>query len=39
MARLKANEEEMDRDEWKNLPEKQREELQNTFRHTGRTAR
>ncbi|CAF0773012.1 unnamed protein product [Adineta steineri] len=39
MARLKGNQEAMDRGEWNNLPDQQRQELENTFRHTGQTAR
>ena len=39
MARLKGNQEAMDRGEWNGLPDQQRQELENTFRHTGQTAR
>jgi hypothetical protein len=39
MARLKENQEAMDRGEWNALPDQQRQELENTFRHTGQIAR
>ncbi|UJR37169.1 hypothetical protein I4U23_029878 [Adineta vaga] len=39
MTRLKSNQESKESGEWDNLPEQQREELENTFRNTGRTAR
>jgi hypothetical protein len=39
MARLKENQEAMDRGEWNDLPDQQRQELENTFRHTGQIAR
>jgi len=39
MARIKENQEAMDRGEWNALPDQQRQELENTFRHTGQIAR
>ena len=39
MARLRENQEAMDRGEWTSLPDQQRQELENTFRHTGQIAR
>jgi hypothetical protein len=39
MARLKGNQEAMERGEWNGVPEQQRQELDNTFRHTGQIAR
>lgn len=39
MARLRGNQEAMDRGEWNELPPQQRQEMENTFRHTGRIAR
>ena len=39
MIRLKENQEAIDRGEWNNMPNQQREELEDTFRHTGRIAR
>ena len=39
MARLKGNEEAIDRGEWAGLPDQQRQDLENTFRHTGQLAR
>ncbi|UJR09047.1 hypothetical protein I4U23_013295 [Adineta vaga] len=39
MARLKSNQEAMDRGEWTSLPDQQRQELENTFQHTGQIAR
>ncbi|CAF3669246.1 unnamed protein product [Rotaria socialis] len=39
MARLKENQEAMDRGEWNSLPQQQRRDLENTFRHTGQIAR
>jgi hypothetical protein len=39
MTRLKASQEAKERGEWKEMPEKQREDLENTFQHTGRIAR
>jgi hypothetical protein len=39
MVRLKENQEAMDRGEWTGLPDQQRQDLENTFRHTGQTAR
>jgi len=39
MARLRNNQEAMDRGEWAALPDQQRQELENTFRHTGQIAR
>jgi len=39
MATLKANQEAKERGEWNEMSEKQREELENSFRNTGRIAR
>jgi ubiquitin conjugation factor E4 A len=39
MARLRGNQEAMDRGEWNELPAQQRQDLENTFRHTGQLAR
>ena len=39
MARIKETEEVIDRGEWNSLANQQRRELENTFRHTGQTAR
>ncbi|CAF0807326.1 unnamed protein product [Adineta ricciae] len=39
MARLRENQEAMDRGEWASLPDQQRQDLENTFRHTGQIAR
>ncbi|CAF1289756.1 unnamed protein product [Rotaria sordida] len=39
MARLKENQEAMDHGEWDSMPNQQRRELENTFRHTGQLAR
>jgi len=39
MAKLKANQEAKERGEWNEMPEKQREELENSFRHIGQIAR
>ncbi|CAF1260110.1 unnamed protein product [Adineta steineri] len=39
MARLKQNQEGKERDEWNQMSERQREEFENTFRHTGQIAR
>ena len=39
MARLRENQDAMDRGEWNELPDQQRQELENTFRHTGQIAR
>lgn len=39
MARLKENQEAIDRGDWAALPDAQRQDLENTFRHTGQTAR
>jgi hypothetical protein len=39
MARLKGNQEAMERGEWNDVPDQQRQELDNTFRHTGQIAR
>jgi len=39
MATLKAKQEAKERGEWNEMPEKQREELENSFRTTGRIAR
>lgn len=39
MARLKENQEAMDRGEWDSMPARQRRDVENTFRHTGQLAR
>ncbi|CAF3519653.1 unnamed protein product [Rotaria sp. Silwood1] len=39
MTRLKENQEAMDRGEWNSMPPQQRQDLENTFRHTGQMAR
>jgi hypothetical protein len=39
MARLKGNQEAIERGEWSSMPDQQRQELENTFRHTGQIAR
>lgn len=39
MARLKENQEARDRGDWNSMPDQQRQDLENTFRHTGQTAR
>ena len=39
MARLKGNQEAIERGEWNSMPDQQRQELENTFRHTGQIAR
>jgi hypothetical protein len=39
MASLKAKQEAKERGEWNEMPEKQREEMENSFRTTGRIAR
>ena len=39
MARLRGNQEAMDRGEWNELAPQQRQEMENTFRHTGQIAR
>ncbi len=39
MAKLKAKQEAKERGEWNEMPEKQREELENSFRHMGQIAR
>ncbi|CAF3853159.1 unnamed protein product [Rotaria sp. Silwood1] len=39
MARLKENQEAMDRGEWNAMPYHQRQELENTFRYTGEMVR
>ncbi|CAF4687908.1 unnamed protein product [Rotaria sp. Silwood1] len=39
MARLRADQEAKERGEWNEMPDKQRQELENTFQRTGRIAR
>jgi len=39
MARLRENQEAKERGEWNDMPDQQRQELENTFRHTGQMAR
>lgn len=39
MARLKENQEAMERGEWNSIPDQQRQDQENTFRHTGQIAR
>lgn len=39
MASLKASQEAKERGDWKEMPEKQREELESSFRRNGRIAR
>ena len=39
MTRLKENQEARDRGDWNSLPDQQRQELENTYRHTGQMAR
>ena len=39
MARLRENQDAMNRGEWSDLPDQQRQDLENTFRHTGQIAR
>lgn len=39
MASLKASQEAKERGDWNEMPEKQREELENSFQRNGRIAR